>query len=81
MTIATGDQRWLIALDIDGTLVHDDGFLSPRVVEEVARVRALGHEVIVATGRSASNAIPVIKVSSPVSVIRAGFAQSRNTAG
>ena len=61
MTIATGDKRWLIALDIDGTLVHDDGFLSPRVVEEVARVRALGHEVIVATGRSASNAIPVIK--------------------
>jgi len=61
MTIATGDQRWLIALDIDGTLVHDNGFLSPRVVEQVARVRALGHEVIVATGRSAANAIPVIK--------------------
>ena len=61
MTIATGDDRWLIALDIDGTLVHDDGFLSPRVVAEVERVRALGHEVIVATGRSASNAIPVIK--------------------
>ncbi|MEY4293445.1 MAG: hypothetical protein RIR29_95, partial [Actinomycetota bacterium] len=61
MTIATGDERWLIALDIDGTLVHDDGFLSPRVVAEVERVRALGHEVIVATGRSAANAIPVIK--------------------
>jgi Cof subfamily protein (haloacid dehalogenase superfamily) len=60
MTKATGDQRWLIAIDIDGTLVHDDGFLSPRVVSEVARVRELGHEVIVATGRSASNAIPVI---------------------
>ena len=61
MTIATGDQRWLIALDIDGTLVHDNGFLSDRVVAEVNRVRALGHEVIVATGRSASNAIPVIR--------------------
>lgn len=60
MTKATGDQRWLIAIDIDGTLVHDDGYLSPRVVSEVARVRELGHEVIVATGRSASNAIPVI---------------------
>ena len=22
--IATGDDRWLIAIDIDGTLVHDD---------------------------------------------------------
>lgn len=60
MKIATGDDRWLIAIDIDGTLVHDDGFLSPRVVEQVQRVRALGHEVIIATGRSASQAIPVV---------------------
>jgi Cof subfamily protein (haloacid dehalogenase superfamily) len=61
MTIATGDDRWLIGIDIDGTLVTDDGFLAERVVEEVARVRALGHEIIVATGRSAANAYPVIK--------------------
>ena len=61
MSTATGDDRWLIAIDIDGTLVHDDGFLSPAVVKEVDRVRALGHEVIIATGRSAANAIPVIK--------------------
>ena len=59
--VAVGDDRWLIAIDIDGTLVHDDGFLSPNVVKEVERVRALGHEVIVATGRSAANAIPVIR--------------------
>jgi Cof subfamily protein (haloacid dehalogenase superfamily) len=55
------EDRWLIAIDIDGTLVHDDGYLSPAVVEQVQRVRALGHEVIVATGRSAANAIPVIR--------------------
>lgn len=54
------DQRWLIAIDIDGTLVHDDGFLSQRVISEVERVRLLGHEVVVATGRSAANALPVI---------------------
>ena len=36
MTIATGDDRWLIGIDIDGTLVTDDGFLAERVVEEVA---------------------------------------------
>jgi 5-amino-6-(5-phospho-D-ribitylamino)uracil phosphatase len=52
--VATGDQRWLIALDIDGTLVHDDGFLSPEVTKEVRRVRALGHEIVVSTGRSAA---------------------------
>lgn len=61
MTIATGDDRWLIAIDIDGTLVTDDGFLSDQVTAEVARVRSLGHEIIVATGRSAANAFPVIK--------------------
>jgi Cof subfamily protein (haloacid dehalogenase superfamily) len=61
MTTVSGDDRWLIAIDIDGTLVHDDGYLSPEVVKEVNRVRELGHEVIIATGRSAANAIPVIK--------------------
>jgi Cof subfamily protein (haloacid dehalogenase superfamily) len=60
MTIATGDQRWLIALDVDGTLVHDDGFLSPKVAEQVKRVRALGHEVVVSTGRSATQTVPVL---------------------
>lgn len=55
------EDRWLIALDIDGTLVHDDGYLSPAVVQEVQRVRDLGHLVVVATGRSAANAFPVIK--------------------
>ena len=54
-------SKWLIALDIDGTLVHDDGYLSDRVVEQVNRVRSLGHEVFVATGRAAANAYPVIK--------------------
>lgn len=57
----TGEQRWLVALDIDGTLVHDDGFLSPIVAREVKRVRDLGHEVVVATGRSATNAVPVAR--------------------
>jgi Cof subfamily protein (haloacid dehalogenase superfamily) len=61
MKTVTGDDRWLIAIDIDGTLVHDDGYLSPAVVKEVNRVREMGHEVIIATGRSAANAIPVIK--------------------
>lgn len=57
----SSEQRWLIALDIDGTLVHDDGFLSPEVVREVKRVRDLGHQIVVATGRSAANAIPVVR--------------------
>lgn len=55
------ENPWLIAIDIDGTLVHDDGYLSPVVIREVQRVRELGHHVIVATGRAAANAIPVVK--------------------
>ena len=54
-------SRWLVALDIDGTTVHDDGFLSPRVHQEVQRVKNLGHEVVIATGRSAANSYPVIR--------------------
>jgi Cof subfamily protein (haloacid dehalogenase superfamily) len=54
-------DRWLIGLDIDGTLVHDDGYLSPEVAKEVKRVKDLGHEVIIATGRAAANAVPIVK--------------------
>lgn len=54
-------ERWLIGLDIDGTLVHDDGYLSPAVAQEVQRVKTLGHEVMIATGRAAANAVPVAR--------------------
>jgi Cof subfamily protein (haloacid dehalogenase superfamily) len=61
MTMSSPSDRWLIGLDIDGTLVHDDGYLSPVVAKEVRRVRDLGHEVVIATGRSAPNAVPVVR--------------------
>jgi HAD superfamily hydrolase (TIGR01484 family) len=53
-------ERWLIALDIDGTVLQEDGTLSAAVVSEVARVRDLGHEVMPATGRSVSMTLPVL---------------------
>jgi 5-amino-6-(5-phospho-D-ribitylamino)uracil phosphatase len=55
------EERWLIGIDIDGTLVHEDGHLSPVVAAEVQRVRQLGHEVVVSTGRAAANAYPVLR--------------------
>jgi Cof subfamily protein (haloacid dehalogenase superfamily) len=61
MPYPSPSNRWLIGLDIDGTLVHDDGFLSPQVIKEVTRVKELGHEVVIATGRAASNAVPVVR--------------------
>jgi Cof subfamily protein (haloacid dehalogenase superfamily) len=69
-------DRWLIGLDIDGTLVHDDGYLSPEVRREVKRVKDLGHEVIIATGRAAANAVPVVRSLG----IEEGFVVSSNGA-
>ena len=69
-------DRWLIGLDIDGTLVHDDGFLSSEVIKEVSRVKDLGHEVIIATGRAAANAVPVVRDLG----IEQGFVVSSNGA-
>lgn len=54
-------DRWLIALDIDGTVLHEDGTLSPEVVSAVQRARDAGHEVTLATGRSVSMTIPILE--------------------
>jgi 5-amino-6-(5-phospho-D-ribitylamino)uracil phosphatase len=67
---------WLVGLDIDGTLVHEDGRLSDAVRREVSRVRDLGHKVTIATGRAAANAYPVIKDLG----IESGFAVTSNGA-
>jgi Cof subfamily protein (haloacid dehalogenase superfamily) len=53
-------ERWLVALDIDGTVLREDGVLGDPVVEQVARVRDAGHEVMLATGRSVAMTLPVL---------------------
>lgn len=53
-------SNWLLALDIDGTIVHEDGTLTEPVRLEVARVVALGHEVMIATGRSVASTLPIL---------------------
>ena len=42
----------LLACDIDGTLLDDQGSLRPEVRDAIARVRESGVEVVLATGRS-----------------------------
>lgn len=42
----------LIALDIDGTILLEDGSFSPGIVDAVRDARDAGHEVMLATGRS-----------------------------
>ncbi len=53
-------ERSLIALDIDGTVMREDGSIGEAVLQQVARVRDLGHEVMLATGRSVSMTLPVL---------------------
>jgi Cof subfamily protein (haloacid dehalogenase superfamily) len=54
-------DRWLVALDIDGTVLHEDGTLTDAVRDAVGSVRDLGHEVTLATGRSMSMTLPVLE--------------------
>lgn len=49
----------LIALDIDGTIVDYDDKLSDRVRGAIRACRALGHHIVIATGRSLSGALDV----------------------
>lgn len=60
MTTAPESGRWLVALDLDGTVLQEDGSLSDAVVTEIRRVRDLGHEVMPATGRSVSMTLPLL---------------------
>lgn len=58
MTSASSSRR-LIALDVDGTVLREDGSLGEAVAEQIVRVQSLGHEVMLATGRSPSMTVPV----------------------
>lgn len=56
------DLPLLVALDVDGTLIHHDGSVSPRVHQVVQELEALPHvTVVVATGRSVVATIPILE--------------------
>ncbi|MCK0117252.1 HAD superfamily hydrolase (TIGR01484 family) [Isoptericola sp. CG 20/1183] len=59
MTGGTAADRLLVALDIDGTLLSYDGDMTPAVRDAVGAVRAAGHEVVLASGRSLIAMLPV----------------------
>lgn len=55
------DDALLIALDVDGTILAEDGSLSPAVRRAVRGVADRGHAVMIATGRSAQSTVPVAR--------------------
>jgi 5-amino-6-(5-phospho-D-ribitylamino)uracil phosphatase len=61
LSFAREDRPWLIALDIDGTLLHGDGSISEAVIDQVRRLDEAGHQVMLATGRSSAATIPVLE--------------------
>ncbi|MFN0060646.1 MAG: HAD family hydrolase [Planctomycetota bacterium] len=50
-----------IVLDLDGTLVGEDGHIHPRTLAELRRIAAAGTVVMVATGRSEGSAAAVLE--------------------
>jgi Cof subfamily protein (haloacid dehalogenase superfamily) len=61
VTVTASETRWLIALDIDGTVLLESGQMNEGVIEAVAKVRDAGHEVMLATGRSVAMTLPILK--------------------
>jgi hydroxymethylpyrimidine pyrophosphatase-like HAD family hydrolase len=53
-------KRWLVALDIDGTTMREDGVVTDTVIQAVQDAEAAGHEVMLSTGRSESMTVPLI---------------------
>lgn len=61
MTTAAHSDRWMIALDIDGTVLLESGEMNDTVIAAVTRVRDAGHEVMLATGRSVAMTLPILQ--------------------
>ncbi|UOE43711.1 HAD family hydrolase [Agromyces larvae] len=53
-------EPWLVALDVDGTIMHEDESIDAVVVDAVASARDRGHHVTLATGRSWAGTSPVL---------------------
>ena len=53
------DERLLVALDVDGTILDIEGRISERMMASLARLRARGARVVISTGRGIQAALPV----------------------
>ena len=58
--MAERPEPWLVAIDVDGTLISDYGTLNPWTTKEVQRLVGAGHHVTIATGRSVPMTLPFV---------------------
>ncbi|ROP61046.1 MULTISPECIES: HAD family hydrolase [unclassified Curtobacterium] len=54
-------KRWLVALDIDGTVMREDGVVTQTTVDAIRAAVAAGHQVMLSTGRSEGMTVPVLQ--------------------
>lgn len=76
-------DKKLIALDIDGTIAEHNGTVAPETVEAINAVVAFGHHVILASGRSYFDMVPVLEhvgINSKWLVATNGAVTFKNTA-
>ena len=55
-------EKWLIAVDLDGTLFHSDHQISSRTLNAMHAVKEYGHSMVIVTGRSSHSAIPKLRL-------------------
>lgn len=51
-------EKWLIAVDLDGTLFHTDHQISPRTMSAMHIVVERGHDLVIITSRSSHSSVP-----------------------
>ena len=54
-------DSWLVALDVDGTILHEDESIDQRVADAILAARERGHEVTLANVRSWATTLPVLE--------------------
>ncbi len=59
--MSSGEVPQLIAIDMDGTLVHPGGFVSTVNQEALRRAQSAGARIVIATGRRHSYAMKVLR--------------------
>ena len=74
----------LLALDLDGTLIHEDLVILPRAKEVLAEARRRGVDVVLATGRMFEAALPFateLNLSGPLISAQGAFVRDIATGG
>lgn len=54
-------ERYLVALDLDGTVVHRGGAIDENLADAIRALSAAGHEVVIATGRAIDSTLAVVE--------------------